>query len=111
MNDVEDAGKSVDQMASTPSPCTILLPEVSQYLLKLEGGLPMSENRSSQFSSFRRRLGPTGRPAWTIVIFCRFWGKYQLWVGDITYVPLVGNAFRYLATLMDRHSRRISAGS
>ena len=34
-------------------------------------------------------------------------GINQLWVGDITYVPLVGNAFSYLATLMDRHSRRI----
>ena len=34
-------------------------------------------------------------------------GINQLWVGDITYVPLVGNVFSYLATLMDRHSRRI----
>lgn len=31
----------------------------------------------------------------------------QLWVGDITYVPLVGGAFLYLALLMDRYSRRI----
>lgn len=31
----------------------------------------------------------------------------QLWVGDITYVPLVGNQFVYLAMLMDRYSRRI----
>jgi putative transposase len=31
----------------------------------------------------------------------------ELWVGDITYVPLIGNAFSYLATLMDRYSRRI----
>jgi transposase InsO family protein len=31
----------------------------------------------------------------------------QLWVGDITYVPLVGNRFLYLAMLMDRYSRRI----
>lgn len=31
----------------------------------------------------------------------------QLWVGDITYVPLRGGGFCYLATLMDRYSRRI----
>ena len=31
----------------------------------------------------------------------------ELWVGDITYVPLCGNEFCYLATLMDRFSRRI----
>ena len=31
----------------------------------------------------------------------------QLWVGDITYVPLRGGAFCYLATLMDRFSRDI----
>lgn len=31
----------------------------------------------------------------------------ELWVGDITYVPLVGNRFLYLAMLMDRYSRRI----
>lgn len=31
----------------------------------------------------------------------------ELWVGDITYVPLVGSAFLYLAMLMDRYSRRI----
>jgi transposase InsO family protein len=29
----------------------------------------------------------------------------QLWVGDITYVPLRGGSFSYLAMLMDRHSR------
>ena len=29
----------------------------------------------------------------------------QLWVGDITYVPLRGGAFSYLAMLMDRYSR------
>ena len=34
-------------------------------------------------------------------------GLNQLWVGDITYVPLVGQRFSYLATLMDRYSRRI----
>lgn len=33
----------------------------------------------------------------------------QLWVGDITYIPLVGGEFCYLATLMDRFSRRIIA--
>ena len=32
---------------------------------------------------------------------------HQLWVGDITYVPLAGGTFCYLATLMDRFSRRI----
>jgi putative transposase len=31
----------------------------------------------------------------------------QLWVGDITYVPLRGGAFSYLAMLMDRYSRSI----
>ncbi len=31
----------------------------------------------------------------------------QLWVGDITYVPLIGGVFSYLATLMDCCSRRI----
>jgi putative transposase len=30
----------------------------------------------------------------------------ELWVGDITYVPLIGNQFLYRATLMDRYSRR-----
>lgn len=30
-----------------------------------------------------------------------------LWVGDITYVPLAGGLFSYLAILMDRFSRRI----
>ena len=34
-------------------------------------------------------------------------GMNQLWVGDITYVPLVGGDFLYLAVLMDRYSRRI----
>jgi transposase InsO family protein len=34
---------------------------------------------------------------------------HQLWVGDITYTPLVGGEFCYLATLMDRFSRRIIA--
>lgn len=31
----------------------------------------------------------------------------QLWVGDITYVPLSGGRFNFLATLMDRYSRYI----
>lgn len=31
----------------------------------------------------------------------------QLWVGDITYVPIRGDQFLYLALLMDRYSRRI----
>jgi putative transposase len=31
----------------------------------------------------------------------------HIWVGDITYVPLCGERFCYLATLMDRYSRRI----
>jgi transposase InsO family protein len=31
----------------------------------------------------------------------------QLWVGDITYVPIAGGEFLYLAILMDRFSRRI----
>jgi transposase InsO family protein len=34
-------------------------------------------------------------------------GIDQLWVGDITYVPLRGGAFSYLASLMDRYSRDI----
>lgn len=31
----------------------------------------------------------------------------QLWVGDITYIPIAGADFLYLAMLMDRYSRRI----
>ena len=31
----------------------------------------------------------------------------QLWVGDITYIPVRGGKFSYLATLMDRFSRRV----
>lgn len=34
-------------------------------------------------------------------------GVDQLWVGDITYVPLQGGGFCYLAALMDRYSRDI----
>ncbi|MGH7928687.1 MAG: IS3 family transposase [Candidatus Binatia bacterium] len=34
-------------------------------------------------------------------------GVNQVWVGDITYVPLVGGTFLYLALLLDRFSRRI----
>lgn len=32
----------------------------------------------------------------------------QLWVADITYIPLEGKRFAYLAMLMDRFSRRLS---
>lgn len=35
----------------------------------------------------------------------------QLWVGDITYVPLRGGVFSYLALLMDRYSRAIISWS
>lgn len=34
-------------------------------------------------------------------------GINQLWVGDITYIPLRGGAFSYLALLMDRFSRAV----
>jgi transposase InsO family protein len=34
-------------------------------------------------------------------------GVDQLWVGDITYIPIHGGKFSYLATLMDRLSRRV----
>jgi transposase InsO family protein len=34
-------------------------------------------------------------------------GINQLWVGDITYVPLTGGTFCYLALLMDRYSRYV----
>ncbi len=34
-------------------------------------------------------------------------GINQLWVGDISYVPLGGGAFCYLAMLLDRYSRTI----
>lgn len=34
-------------------------------------------------------------------------GVDELWVGDITHVPLLGGEFLYLALLMDRYSRRI----
>ena len=36
-------------------------------------------------------------------------GINQVWVGDISYVPLRGGDFLYLAMLMDLHSRRIVA--
>jgi putative transposase len=35
----------------------------------------------------------------------------RLWVGDITYLPLRGGGFAYLAALMDRYSRDIVAWS
>jgi putative transposase len=35
-------------------------------------------------------------------------GVNQLWVGDITYVPLRGGALCYLASLMDRNSRALA---
>jgi putative transposase len=35
----------------------------------------------------------------------------RLWVGDITYLPLRGGGFAYLAALMDRYSRDIAAWS
>ena len=34
-------------------------------------------------------------------------GVDRVWIGDITYVPLDGNGFLYLALLMDLYSRRI----
>jgi putative transposase len=34
-------------------------------------------------------------------------GVDRVWVGDITYAPLSGNGFLYLALLMDLYSRRI----
>lgn len=34
-------------------------------------------------------------------------GINQLWVADITYIPLQGKRFAYLAMLMDRFSRRL----
>ena len=34
-------------------------------------------------------------------------GVNRIWVGDISYVPLSGNGFLYLAVLMDLYSRRI----
>lgn len=34
-------------------------------------------------------------------------GVNRVWVGDITYVPMVGNGFLYLALLMDLYSRRV----
>jgi len=34
-------------------------------------------------------------------------GVDRVWVGDITYIPMEGNGFLYLALLMDLYSRRI----
>ncbi len=36
-------------------------------------------------------------------------GINEIWVGDISYVPLLGGVFLYLAILMDLYSRRIVA--
>jgi len=34
-------------------------------------------------------------------------GINEIWVGDITYIPMVGGAFRYLSVWMDLYSRKI----
>jgi len=34
-------------------------------------------------------------------------GINQLWVADITYIPLAGKRFAYLSMIMDRYSRRL----
>jgi transposase InsO family protein len=34
-------------------------------------------------------------------------GSNQVWLGDITFIPLAGSRFAYLALLMDLYSRRI----
>ena len=71
--------------------------------LKLEHGI-----RSNSFHRYRRMPG-TRR--FFDGVSCKIHGfpvehLNQVWVGDITYLK-VGAKWRYLATVMDRHSRRI----
>jgi putative transposase len=44
---------------------------------------------------------------WNKEVSCNEKWATDVYVGDITYVPLRSGAFCYLATLMDRFSRRI----
>ncbi len=59
----------------------------------------------------RKSRAPAGRPG-TLAMQGSINGCLphcvnRVWVGDITYVPLSGNGFLYLAMLMDLYSRRI----